>query len=1228
MVQGPTGGDGEAAIELAERLLRRAGELQTPHERRQQAELDRMIANPDDKATMVEMTDQAFRTRTPWRVADQLTHILDLQGIPRFFNPLDHTLLRGFQSFGSYLPGVAVPMVKEKMRRETANVILPAEALSLRQHLRDRAHEGIRMNINYLGEAILGEDEADRRLRKYLTALANPDITCISVKVSTIYSQITPLSYRHCVEVLSERLARLLREAVAQSQAVGPAGSSGSPDSGMSAVPKFVYLDMEEYRDMRLTAEVLMRVLDLPGLEQARAGIALQAYLPDSDLVLQGLIEWAGRRTARGGSPLTVRVVKGANLEMERVEAAIAGFPQAPYDDKLDTDANYKRMLRRLIDPEVAKSVRVGVASHNLFDIALALHWARQAGVADSVQFEMLEGMANHQRRALVEASPSMLLYAPVCSREDFLNAIGYLIRRLDENTGPANFLRHAYRLVPDSPTWKRLADDFREACKRVPTVSSAPRRTQDRDLEPCQPPDADHWRNYTNEPDTDWALSHNVRWAEGLVEDWRQRCDDRATIADLPLLAGRGPDRRLTGKSYDPSRPGVVVSHFFEGSADDVDAAVRLAVDDPTGWRGLDFEKRSQCLREAAQNMRRRRRDLIGAAVTEGGKMVSEADAEVSEAIDFAEFYRLSVRRFHDLIDTSGCGLVARGRGTIVVVSPWNFPIAIPCGGVAAALAAGNTVILKPSSDTPMVAHAICRCFWDAGVPPAALQWLPTVDVPTSQRLVSHPEVDTVILTGGTQTGRAILQSRHGIELLAETGGKNATIVTALADRDLAIKHVIQSAFGHAGQKCSATSLLLLEQEIYDDADFRQTLADAVRSLRVGTPWDLSTRVGPLIRPPAGPLRRAIDRLEPGESWLVEPRVVDGNPRLISPGVKWGVRPGSFTHMTELFGPILDVMPFRNLGEAIGIVNATGYGLTSGLQSLDDREQEQWVESVRAGNLYINRGTTGAIVLRQPFGGMGASALGPGVKAGGPHYVVPLMRFTETLPECPADGELILPEPLDELIVAVGRMADEGRFDLRDLSRLTIAIGSIASAAEEEFNTEHDTAKLLGQDNRRRYLAVPHLRVRLQPEDSVTDILIAAAAAVAVECRVAFSHRDGDCEEALAILAEATESWAGRIEIIEESDDELVAAILGHQVDRLRILSDRVEPPSVSEACIERFVPCIRRPVVASGWVELLWYLQEQSVSHDYHRYGNLGRRATEPRRALVGALHGRNQG
>lgn len=1201
----------EAAIELAGRLLERSAALQTPQERRQQAELDRMIASPGDKATMVEMTDQAFRTGSPARVADQLTHILDLQGVPRFFSPLDRTLLRGFQSFGNYLPGVVVPMVKDKMRRETANVILPAEEDLLVEHLRARSREGIAMNVNFLGEAILGEREAAHRMETYLAALRHPAISCISVKISTIYSQITSIAHRHSVAVLCDRLESLYRAAV-ENHYRRPDGST---------VTKFVYLDMEEYRDMRITAEVLMRTLDRPGMEQVRAGIALQAYLPDSYPTLQQLITWAGERTRRGGLPLTVRVVKGANLEMERVEASISGFPQAPYTTKVETDANYKRMLRRLLVPDVAQSIRVGVASHNLFDIALAYLWAQRAGVLAAVQFEMLEGMANHQRRALSELSPEMLLYAPACRREDFLHAVGYLIRRLDENTGPANFLRHTYRLQRGSEDWNNLAADFRRAYALMETVSSSPRRTQDRTAPPPQPAAAAHWRDYVNEPDTDWALPQNVRWAEQLVERWQNRCGDAATV----IAPAAEQAAELTGQSFDPSRPGVVVGRFHPANEADVQRAVATALAAASSWRELSFDERHARLRAAAQWMRVRRGDLIGAAVAEGGKTVTEADPEVSEAIDFTEFYPLSVKRFFDPQDAASDGVAPRGRGVVVVVSPWNFPIAIPCGGIAAALAAGNTVILKPSLDTPLVAWMICQCFWDAGVPADALQFLPCATTEIAQQLVSHDDVDAVVLTGGTETARAILRSKREIELIAETGGKNTTIVTALADRDQAIKHVVHSAFGHAGQKCSATSLLLLQRELYDDERFRQTLADAVQSLRVGSAWELSNRVGPLIRPPRGPLQRSLETLEPGESWLVKPQLLANNPQLYSPGVKWGVSPHSFTHLNELFGPVLGVIPFDQLDEAIEIANATNYGLTSGLQTLDDREQQRWREAIRAGNLYINRGTTGAIVLRQPFGGMGQSSYGPGLKAGGPNYVVPLMEFAEQ-PTAASDdaGQLEqpdlteLPEPLEELLRAAGDLVRDGLLEASGWSRLSRGVASIAAAAAAEFNREHDNVRLLGQDNLRSYLAVPHLRVRLAADDDPVDLLITAAAAVAVDCRAVFSHRDGECERLLEILDAATAAWAGRIETIEESDEELATAIHSGGVDRVRLLSRRAEPAVINRACIERFVPCIRQPVVASGWVEPLWYLQEQSLSFDYHRYGNLGRRADEPRRPL----------
>lgn len=1196
----------DSAIAIAAQLLERSRELQTAEEAAQQAELNRMISLSDDKATLVAMTDQAFRTQTAARVADQLTHILDLQGVPRFFSPLDRTMLRGFQSFGSYLPGVIVPLVKDKMRRETANVILPAEPELLVEHLKARQKDGVRMNVNFLGEALLGETEAISRLNKYLRALATPEIECISVKISTIYSQISPLAYRNTIGVVADRMELLYRAAIRN--------SFTRADGSMTS--KFVYLDMEEYRDMNLTAEVLMNTLDRPGMREARAGIALQAYVPDSYGVLERLVDWSKKRVARGGAPLTVRVVKGANMEMEKVEASVSGWPQAPYSDKRDTDANYKKMLKLLLDPKTANAVQTGVASHNLFDLSTALLWAQKNRVLESVQFEMLEGMANHQRRALFEATGEMLLYAPACSQKDFLNAIGYLIRRLDENTGPENFLRHTFNLKTGSEEWMHLIDGYLDSFSRIDSVSSSPRRTQDRNQQPTQPRISSDWKAFENEPDTDWSLLHNAQWGERLLEKWNARCNDQATR--IPLHVGKhqiASETRKTRESFDPSRSAVVSCRFAEANASDLRSSVQIAHDDPSGWRRTSIDHRRQLLRSSAHLMRQRRDDLIGAAVSDAGKTVMEADPEVSEAIDFAEFYPVTVQPFSQW---------SRPVGVVAVISPWNFPLAIPCGGVAAALAAGNTVILKPASDAVLPAFEICKCFWDAGVPREALQLMPCRGSDAGKHLVSNPSVDCVILTGGTSTAKSMLRSRPGLDLLAETGGKNATIVTALSDRELAIKHVLHSAFGHSGQKCSATSLLLLEEEVYEDERFRDTLIDAVESLRVGSAWDPSTKIGPLIRPPTDELARGMKELEPGESWAVMPEKVDGNPCLYRPGVKWNVRPGSFTHCTELFGPVLGVMPYRRLEDAIGIVNATGYGLTSGLESLDGREQEIWRESIMAGNLYINRPTTGAIVLRQPFGGMGASAYGAGLKAGGPNYVAGLMKHAEpstnSAKNLSGDQKIgsprsnedtgLLDDLFRQLVESVTKLsAKDPAFDVGKAS-LVGALDSIRSATDQEFSRVHDNMKLTGQDNLRRYLPVHHQRIRLQPSDTVLSTLITAAAAVAANCRPVFSHLsvgNQHCLEALRVLQEV---WHGRLEILEETETELAAAILKKEVDRVRILSNESLEQDVLKACAEAFVPIIQHPVALDGRVEVLWYVREQSISHDYHRYGNLGNR------------------
>jgi RHH-type proline utilization regulon transcriptional repressor/proline dehydrogenase/delta 1-pyrroline-5-carboxylate dehydrogenase len=362
----------------------------------------------------------------------------------------------------------------------------------------------------------------------------------------------------------------------------------------------------------------------------------------------------------------------------------------------------------------------------------------------------------------------------------------------------------------------------------------------------------------------------------------------------------------------------------------------------------------------------------------------VAEADPEVAEAIDFARFYATTAQNFGE----------STPLGTILVVPPWNFPYAIPIGGVCAALAAGNTVILKPAPETVATAWEIVSHLWAGGVPKDVLQFLPMRDDENGKYLITHPDIDGLILTGSFDTAALFTSWRPEINLMAETSGKNAVLITSCADIDAAVKDLVQSAFGHAGQKCSAASLAIVDTNIYNDPAFIRQLKDAVESLSVGAGWNFSTTVGPIIRPAEAALNRALTQLDQGESWLVEPKQLDSAGLMWRPGVKLGVKAGSWSHRNEWFGPVLAVIEAPNFDTAINWQNETEFGLTAGIQSLDEKECEEWINRVEAGNLYVNRGITGAIVNRQPFGGWKKSAVGPNAKAGGLNYVNTLRNW------------------------------------------------------------------------------------------------------------------------------------------------------------------------------------------------------------------------------------------
>ncbi len=1188
----------QKAVETAEKWQGRANELLTSEEKGIQEQMLRLLTHPMDKVVMTKLIDQSFRSHDNRRVADQVNTILKSHGVPDFFSKVEKLLVQMFLGLGRHVPSLSVPKMIEKMRQDSSRAIIAGEAEVLHAHLRKRRSEGVRMNINHLGEALLGEQEAAKRLQSYLADLRDPDIEVISVKISTIYSQISSLAMEHSVAVLVDRLSTLYREAK----------SNFFTRTDGSRVPKLVNLDMEEYRDLSITCAAFIQTLEKPEFKDHMAGIVLQAYLPDSYPLQQQLTDWARRRVEQGGSAIMLRIVKGANMEMELLESALCNWPLAPYDNKTEVDANYKRMVRYGMRPENARAVRLGIASHNLFELAYAYETAKANQVGAYFHFEMLEGMADHVRRALSESSEELLLYAPVASRDEFINAIAYLVRRLDENTAKENFLRYAPHLTVGSEQWRFLKDQFVVSCGFQDQAGQKPHRIQNRQTEVFPEKMGTYFEGeFNNEPDTDWALAANRRWAHAIRDKWLKTPD--AEAIQIPLVVGGREifENRDPADCLDPSQlpREIKIAAFRLATVADIDAAVRVAKDDPDGWRSLTMDQRHQALSRVAAELRKARWDLIGAAAANTGKVFTEADVEVSEAVDFVEYYPFSARAF-TAVET----LEAKGKGVGAVVSPWNFPIAIPCGGIAAALAAGNTVVFKPSSDAVLVAWQLCQCFWRAGISQKVLQFVPCAGAQAGSHLVTHADVDFVILTGGTETGLAMLREKPSLLLSAETGGKNATIVTAMADRDQAVKNVIYSAFGNSGQKCSATSLLILEKEIYDDENFKRQLADAAQSFGTGTCWDFANKMGPLIRPPAGDLKRALTTLEPGESWALQPRMIDDNPHLWTPGIKYGVQPGSITHMTEFFGPLLGVMRADDLDHAIALVNQTGFGLTSGLESLDAREQEHWKAAVWAGNLYLNRGTTGAITLRQPFGGMGKSALGPAIKAGGPNYVAQFMDFSETAP--PRIQVIREENALLRLVLNWRRKIMWGRLNpyAEDLGRLIRAVKSYCFHWEQEFSVEKDYFHLRGQDNIHRYLPIGVIGIRLHDKDSLFETLARIAAARITGNTAVVSIPD-DLHNPVSAFLDRKEArdLLGPSPVRRQSDEKLIASF--EVLQRVRYAAPDRVPPAVLSAAAESGYYIARSPVLMEGRLELLHYVQNQSVCDNYHRYGNLGERS-----------------
>ncbi|MFF7294133.1 proline dehydrogenase family protein [Microbacterium sp. NPDC008134] len=1131
--------------------------------------------------------------------------------------------LRGAVKLGGgiapVLPAPTVPIARRVLREMVGHLVVDARPAKLGPAIERIKGTGARLNLNLLGEAVLGEGEAQRRLDGIHDLIRRPDVDYVSVKVSAVVSHISMWAFDEVVDRVVERLLPLYLTA----------SSDGT----------FINLDMEEYRDLDLTIAVFTRILEDPRLANLHAGIVLQAYLPDALPALQELTAWAQDRVAHGGAPIKIRLVKGANLAMERVEATMHGWTPATYDTKLDTDANYLRCLDWALHPERTAAVHLGVAGHNLFGIAYAWLLAGERGVRDEVEFEMLLGMAQGQVQAISREVGPVLLYVPVVAPAEFDVAISYLVRRLEENASSDNFLSAAFQLGDDETLFARERDRFLDALDRStdPNLRTGPRRRQDR-LAPMHESVRPVFVDPQPEADLTKAVLGISRGSSGddgfdgepyletAVYSPREIIDETAgapgftnAIDSDPALPANREWARVIRERIATSTAGddtLATARVDEGG--DLERIIRTVRGAAPSWGSRPAADRSEVLLRAAAALESRRGELIEVAASETGKIFAEADVEVSEAVDFARYYAATAR---ELDAIAGAAFVP--ASVTVVTPPWNFPVAIPAGGVLAALAAGSGVIFKPAPQARRCAAVIAEALWQAGVPRDVLALVDIEEGELGQQLITHEAVDRVILTGSWDTAALFRSWRADLPLLAETSGKNAMIITPSADLDLAVADLVKSAFGHAGQKCSAASLAILVGPVGRSQRFARQLADAVRSLHIGWPTDPLAEVGPVIEKPQGKLAWALSELEGDEKWLIEPSLSsddDGSGRLWTPGVRVGVRAGSRFHLEEFFGPVLGVMYAPTLAAAIEMQNAVAYGLTAGLHTQDPGDLATWLDRVQAGNLYVNRGITGAIVQRQPFGGWKRSSVGPGTKAGGPNYLVGLGSW-RSRPGSTPSSTLHL-RGLDSRITALIESAQPS-LDYESFEWLRKSALSDALAWDREFGRVRDVSRLGVERNLFRYRPLP-VELRATADAPLQEVLRTVLAAVRAGAGFVLSvsaglpagvrHALGDLDA--AVFLETDEEWLARMggsrsDSDAEGADAAAAELSAPRASRVRLIGSR---PAVAAAHAALAHAVDGDPdravydgeVTSAGRIELLPFVHEQAISITAHRFGN----------------------
>ncbi len=939
------------------------------------------------------MRDEAFKINL-FRFIDVLPSLTSDAAVQRhleeYLSTSSHLpeMMKKAMFGGGFGKGLRDKLLAHQFRKQVQNMarqfMIEADDKVVAGKLRELRSEGFAFTADIVGEAVVSETEADAYQQAYLNLLdvfqaesstwkplGNSDNTLdwgyaplinISVKPSALFSHTSAAAFEPSVAGILQRLRPIYHRVMQLHGALT--------------------LDMEQRSAKNITLEVYRRLRsDSEFAAYPHLGLVLQAYMPETEADLNELLAWAKQEHL----PVSVRLVKGAYWDFELAVARQSGWEDPVFTDKTATDACFERMARMILENH--QHCYLACGSHNVRSVGAVLALAEGLSVpAERFEFQVLYGMAEPLARALLAQTGRVRMY---CAQGKLLPGMAYLIRRLLENTSNESFLRHRFAEGQE-------IDGLLQNPQAISIREDAVEVTQEETGTPSQT--SGQLSPFQNEPFADFTDERVRNSFQEAIQQVRGQLGKT-----WPLwINGEEIHTDTQETTLNPANPEEIIGCVCQASPEQLETAIQAASGAQKSWAATPVRQRADYLLRAAQIARERIYELAAWEILEEGKQWDGAHKDIAEGIDFLEYYArqmLLLSEGQPLLSPAGeiNTYFYKPRGTAAVISPWNFPLAIPCGMCAAALVTGNCVLFKPSERSGVVGYWLADIFRQAGLPPGVFHFVPGHREQAGRFLVEHPLVDVIAFTGSVKVGLAILQQTAQVssgqrqikKVIAEMGGKNAIIVDDDADLDAAVPHIVESAFGYQGQKCSACSRVIVLEAIYPD--FRERLIEAVKSLQIGPAEDPQYQVGPVIDRRAAENIQQYIGLARQEGNILHQSNIPGKGCYVPLAVVENITPQHRLAQEEVFGPLLALMRVKDFDHALTWANDSRFALTGGLFSRLPSHLEQARQNWHVGNLYLNRGCTGALVGRQPFGGLRLS--GVGAKAGGPDY---LLQFTE----------------------------------------------------------------------------------------------------------------------------------------------------------------------------------------------------------------------------------------